>query len=87
MSTSAVPVELDDGRMSLMEHLTELRDRIIKIVIALAVGMVVAFLLYDPIYDFLIQPYEDLADGARPRLRRGRPAARSPIRSRASASA
>ena len=54
-------MELDDGRMSLMEHLTELRDRIIKIVIAVVVGMVMAFVLYDPIFDFLIQPYEELA--------------------------
>jgi sec-independent protein translocase protein TatC len=62
MSTSAVPMELDDGRMSLMEHLTELRDRIIKILIALAVGMALAFALYNQIYDFLLQPYEDLAE-------------------------
>ena len=61
MTTSAVPVELDDGRMSLMEHLTELRDRIIKIVLAVVLGMVLAFVLYDWIYDFLIQPYVDLA--------------------------
>ena len=62
MTTSAVPVELDDGRMSLIEHLTELRDRLIKIVLAVAVGMVVAFLLYDYIYDFLLQPYKELAE-------------------------
>ena len=62
MSVSAVPMELDDGRMSLMEHLTELRSRIIKIVVALVLGMLVAFLLYEPIYDFLIQPYKDLAE-------------------------
>jgi sec-independent protein translocase protein TatC len=54
-------MELDDGRMSLMAHLTELRDRIIKIVAAVALGMLVAFLAYDWIYDFLIQPYVDLA--------------------------
>jgi sec-independent protein translocase protein TatC len=62
MSTAAIPMDADDGRMSLMEHLTELRDRIIKIVIALAVGMVLAFALYDPIFDFLVQPYVDLAE-------------------------
>lgn len=52
----------DDARMSLMEHLTELRDRIIKVVIALVVGMVIAFVLYDPIFAFLIAPYEDIAN-------------------------
>lgn len=59
MSTAAVAA--DDGRMPLMEHLTELRDRIIKIVVALVVGMVAAFLLYNRIFDFLIGPYEDIA--------------------------
>ena len=34
MSTAAVPAMPDDGRMSLMEHLAELRDRLIKVVIA-----------------------------------------------------
>ena len=62
MSTTAVPQEIDDGRMSLMEHLTELRDRIIKIAVAVVLGMAVAFLLYEYIYDFLIQPYVDLAN-------------------------
>jgi sec-independent protein translocase protein TatC len=62
MTAGAIPVELDDGRMSLMEHLTELRSRIIKIVLALVLGMVVAFFLYEPIYDFLIHPYKELAE-------------------------
>lgn len=51
----------DDGRMSLMEHLTELRSRIVKIVVAVAIGMIVAFALYDPIFDFLVEPYVDSA--------------------------
>ncbi len=57
MSTATVPTPLDDARMSLMEHLTELRDRIIKIVLAVAIGMVIAFVLYDQIFDFLLEPY------------------------------
>ncbi|MFL6204773.1 MAG: twin-arginine translocase subunit TatC [Acidimicrobiales bacterium] len=61
MTAGAIPMELDDGRMSLMEHLTELRSRIIKIALALVLGMVVAFFLYEPIYDFLIHPYTELA--------------------------
>ena len=62
MSTTAVPAQVQDGQMSLMEHLTELRDRIIKIVVAVAIGMAVAFLLYDHIFAFLIGPYEDIAN-------------------------
>ena len=52
----------DDGRMTLVEHLAELRGRLIKIVLAVAVGMIVAFVLYDPIFDLLIDPYQDVAD-------------------------
>jgi sec-independent protein translocase protein TatC len=60
MSTTAVPLSDDDDvRMSLMEHLTELRDRLIKVVLAVVVGMLVAFALYDPIFDVLIEPYKD----------------------------
>jgi sec-independent protein translocase protein TatC len=59
MSTAAVPVDTDDGRMPLMEHLTELRDRIIKVVIAVVLGMLVAFLFYEPIFDVLIDPYRE----------------------------
>jgi sec-independent protein translocase protein TatC len=51
----------DEARMSLMEHLTELRDRIIKVVLAVVIGMVISFLLYDQIFEFLIQPYQDIA--------------------------
>ena len=39
MSAAAVPMRSDDGRMSLVEHLTELRDRLIKIVLAVVIGM------------------------------------------------
>ena len=48
--------------MSLVEHLTELRDRLIKIVLAVMVGMVVAFLLYNHIFRFLLEPYEQIAN-------------------------
>jgi sec-independent protein translocase protein TatC len=61
MSAPAVPVE-DDGRMSLMEHLTELRDRLIKVAIAIVVGMVIAFLAYDWIFNILLEPYENIAN-------------------------
>ncbi|HEX2274822.1 MAG TPA: twin-arginine translocase subunit TatC [Acidimicrobiales bacterium] len=46
--------------MSLVEHLTELRRRLIISVVALAVGGLVAFLLYERILDFLISPYEEV---------------------------
>lgn len=45
------------GRMSLVEHLTELRKRIIISIVAVAVGAVVAYIFYGPILDFLIEPH------------------------------
>ena len=44
-----------------MEHLRELRDRIIKVAIALAVGMVISFLLYNHIFQVLLGPYKHVA--------------------------
>ena len=49
----------DEGRMSLVEHLTELRTRIIRSVIAIAVGAVIGWFLYTPILDFILEPYCD----------------------------
>jgi sec-independent protein translocase protein TatC len=47
--------------MTLVEHLTELRTRLIICVVAVAVGMLIAFIAYDWILDFLIRPYRDIA--------------------------
>ncbi|MER7546842.1 twin-arginine translocase subunit TatC [Actinomadura sp.] len=46
-----------DGRMPLMDHLRELRNRLIKAILAFVVGAVVGWLLFDPVWDFLKQPY------------------------------
>ncbi|MGE3619470.1 MAG: twin-arginine translocase subunit TatC [Acidimicrobiia bacterium] len=48
--------------MTLVEHLTELRARLIKCVVAVVVGIVVGFVLYEWIFDFLIRPYAQIAD-------------------------
>ncbi len=46
--------------MSMLEHLYELRDRIIKSAVAIALGAVVAWFLYPQIFDFLLDPYCEL---------------------------
>ena len=46
--------------MSLVEHLSELRRRLIISAVALVAGGVVAFLLYDLILDFLLGPYKEV---------------------------
>jgi sec-independent protein translocase protein TatC len=46
----------EEGVMSLLEHLTELRTRLIRAVLAVAAGSVVGFLLAGRIIDILIAP-------------------------------
>jgi len=46
--------------MTLTEHLGELRMRIIRSALAVTVGMVFIIAFYDPVLDFLVQPYKDL---------------------------
>jgi sec-independent protein translocase protein TatC len=49
--------ENPDGRMPLMDHLRELRNRIVKIVVAIIAGAAVAWAFYNPIWSFIQRPY------------------------------
>ena len=51
---------LDDGRMTIWAHLAELRTRLIRSVIAIVLGMVLGFLLYQYLLEFLKAPMADL---------------------------
>lgn len=51
---------MSTGDMTVMEHLGELRMRIIRSLLAVGIGMLVVLVFYDPIKDFLTQPYSDL---------------------------
>jgi sec-independent protein translocase protein TatC len=46
-----------EGRMAVMDHLRELRRRLILIVVIVAAGAVLGWYLYGPILDFLKHPY------------------------------
>jgi sec-independent protein translocase protein TatC len=48
--------------MTLVEHLTELRTRVIICAVAVALGVIAGFVLYPQIFDVLIRPYKDIAD-------------------------
>lgn len=50
------PDDLDDSSAPLIEHLTELRTRIIWSIVAFIVAMVVSYTVWNPIYNFLTQP-------------------------------
>ncbi len=53
----AVP---DGGRMPLIEHLRELRKRIVKSALAISVGLIIGWILYNPIITTLAKPVCDL---------------------------
>ncbi|CAM3196615.1 sec-independent protein translocase protein TatC [Paracoccus aminovorans] len=53
---SAKPDDIDDSSAPLIEHLKELRTRLIWSVLAFVVAMVVCYFIWNPIFDFLTQP-------------------------------
>ena len=46
-----------EGRMPLMEHIRELRNRLVKAALALILAMVVGFVFFDPIWNFVSHPF------------------------------
>lgn len=47
--------------MPLMDHLRELRDRLLKALLSIGAGLMVGFLVFDPVWEFLQQPYCSLS--------------------------
>jgi sec-independent protein translocase protein TatC len=58
--------DMDDSTAPLIEHLAELRTRLIRAVLAFLVGIILAFVVAEPIMQFLLVPIEqtlrDLGD-------------------------
>jgi sec-independent protein translocase protein TatC len=60
--SGAFPPELDDeedgaaGKMSFLEHLDELRKRIVQACLGVAVGVLVGFAFINPIVNFILKP-------------------------------
>ncbi len=50
--------DIDDSSAPLIEHLAELRTRLIRSVLAFIVGIVLAFTVAEPILQFLLKPIE-----------------------------
>ena len=48
--------EIEDSSAPLIEHLTELRSRLIKSVVAFLIGMIICFTVATPIFNFLTNP-------------------------------
>ena len=46
--------------MTIMQHLAELRNRLVISIFAIAVGAVALLIAYEPVLDFLVSPYREL---------------------------
>jgi sec-independent protein translocase protein TatC len=57
--------EIDASKAPLMDHLIELRQRLLKALVAIAIAFVVCFFLAKPIYNILVWPYWWAADCAK----------------------
>ncbi|MEY3307093.1 MAG: hypothetical protein RLZZ413_1131 [Pseudomonadota bacterium] len=55
--------DIDDSSAPLMEHLKELRDRILISLAAFVVGIFIAFAVWNPIFNFLTSPICDALEG------------------------
>ena len=50
----------DGGKMSFLDHLDELRKRLIVSAVSLLVGFLVAFVFISPIFDFIMRPLQEV---------------------------
>lgn len=46
-----------EGRMSVLEHLRELRRRLIVVIVLIALGAIAGWAMYNPILEILKHPY------------------------------
>lgn len=51
--------DIENSAAPLIEHLTELRSRLIKSLLAFIVGMVICFTIWNPVFNFLTNPLCD----------------------------
>jgi len=64
--TDPEELELEGGRMSFLEHLDELRKRLIASIIGIAAGCIVGFLLLTRVFHFIMVPLQQmLPDGGK----------------------
>ncbi|HEX4873678.1 MAG TPA: twin-arginine translocase subunit TatC, partial [Sphingorhabdus sp.] len=52
--------DIDDSKMPLLDHLIELRNRLLWCVLALAISFGVCFYFAEPIYGWLVQPLKNV---------------------------
>ena len=60
--------EINDKEMPLLDHLVELRTRLMYAVASLIVGFIICYIFSEDIYAFLVRPLADLLEGEERRL-------------------
>jgi len=61
-SAKPPPLKTPDDRMTLTEHLAELRSRIIRSLLAITIGVIIVLAAYNWVLDFLLEPYRELCE-------------------------
>ena len=59
-NTRADREKVDQNRMPLLEHLTELRRRLTWSIVAFLIAFIISFYFANPIFDFLVEPLQNL---------------------------
>ncbi len=58
--------EIEASRAPLLDHLAELRNRLMTSLVVIVVGVIIAFVFVDPIFLFLAQPFQTAMAHAHP---------------------
>jgi sec-independent protein translocase protein TatC len=56
--------EIEASRAPLLDHLTELRHRLVTVCAALVVAVIICFIFVDPIFRYLAEPFQTARDAA-----------------------
>ncbi|MEW1840921.1 twin-arginine translocase subunit TatC [Nonomuraea angiospora] len=57
LKRSSQPAHDPEGRMPLMEHLRELRNRLLIAAVAVVVGIIIGWIFFDPVWAFIKEPF------------------------------
>ena len=58
--------DIEASRAPLLDHLVELRNRLMTSLVAIVIGVIVSFVFVDPIFMFLVQPFQTAMAHAHP---------------------
>lgn len=66
MTSATEDDDIEASRAPLLDHLGELRDRLVRSIAAVVIGFIVCFIFVDPLFMFLAQPFQTAMAVAHP---------------------